>query len=207
MQNLVEGLIKFRKEDFEAHKELFKELKNKQTPHTLFITCSDSRIDPNMMTGSVPGELFIVRNIANIVPPFRDTAEYVATTSAIEYAVLVLGVKNIIVCGHSNCGGCKALFSPDEVLRAIPHTKKWLELAGKVKETVLSEVGEGESDKLEWMTEQINVVEQLKHLLSYPFIREKYLQRKLAIDGWYYIIETGEVYIYNKLSHEFELAN
>ena len=106
MQKLIDGIIKFRKEDFEAHKELFMELKDRQIPHTLFIACSDSRIDPNLITGSKPGELFIIRNIANIVPPYRDTAEFVATTSAIEYAVLMLGVENIIVCGHSNCGGC-----------------------------------------------------------------------------------------------------
>ncbi len=207
MENLLKGLIQFRENDFEIHRELFRKLGQSQDPHTLFIGCADSRLVPNLITQTLPGELFVVRNIANIVPPYRASEEYLATTSAIEYAVKVLEIQNIIVCGHSNCGGCKALFSSDEVLRAIPHTKKWLELAGKVKETVLSEVGEGESDKLEWMTEQINVVEQLKHLLSYPFIREKYLQRKLAIDGWYYIIETGEVYIYNKLSHEFELAN
>ncbi|MDI6915196.1 MAG: carbonic anhydrase [Desulfitobacteriaceae bacterium] len=207
MEKLLQGLIKFRKNDFEVHRELFGKLSRSQNPHTLFIGCSDSRLVPNLITQTLPGELFVIRNIANIVPPYRNTQEYLATTAAIEYAVNVLEVQNIIVCGHSNCGGCKSLYSPDEELDTIPHTKKWLELAGNVKNRVLAEVTEDEKGKREWMTEQINVVEQLKHLLTYPFIRDKYTQQTLTIDGWYYIIETGEVYIYNKQNGVFELAN
>ncbi|TCL70875.1 carbonic anhydrase [Hydrogenispora ethanolica] len=207
MEKLLKGLIKFREHDFEIHKELFRQLSKSQNPHTLFIGCSDSRLVPNLITQTLPGELFMVRNIANIVPPYRESQEYLATTSAIEYAVNVLEVQNIIVCGHSNCGGCKALYASGEALSAIPHTRKWLELAGRVKETVLSQVTAEDAAKREWMTEQANVVEQLKHLLTYSFIREKYAQRRLAINGWYYMIETGEVYIYNKESQEFELAN
>lgn len=207
MEKLLQGLIKFRKNDFEVHRELFGKLSRSQNPHTLFIGCSDSRLVPNLITQTLPGELFVIRNIANIVPPYRNTQEYLATTAAIEYAVNVLEVQNIIVCGHSNCGGCKSLYSPDEELDTIPHTKKWLELAGNVKNRVLAEVTEDEKGKREWMTEQINVVEQLKHLLTYPFIRDKYTQQTLTIDGWYYIIETGEVYIYNRQNGVFELAN
>lgn len=207
MEKLLQGLIKFRENDFEVHRELFEQLSKSQNPHTLFIGCSDSRLVPDLITQTLPGELFVVRNIANIVPPYRKSPEYLATTSAIEYAVNVLEIQNIIVCGHSNCGGCESLYSPDEVLNTIPHTKKWLELAGNVKNKVLSKVPEEEKAKREWMTEQINVVEQLKHLLTYPFIREKYAQGTLTIEGWYYIIETGEVYIYNKQNGVFELVN
>ena len=207
MEKLLKGLIKFGENDFEVHRELFGKLSESQNPHTLFIGCSDSRVVPNLISQTLPGELFVVRNIANIVPPYRKSQEYLATTSAIEYAVNVLEIQNIIVCGHSNCGGCKSLYSPDEVLNKIPLTKKWLELAGDVKNIVLDEVTEKEKGKREWMTEQINIVEQLKHLLTYPFIREKYTQRTLKIEGWYYIIETGKVYIYNKQTSVFELAN
>jgi carbonic anhydrase len=207
MEKLLKGIIHFRKNDFEEHKELFGEIKSSQNPHTLFIGCSDSRLVPNLITQTLPGELFVVRNIANIVPPYREAQEYLATTSAIEYAVHVLGIDNIIVCGHSNCGGCDSIYSSDEVLDKIPHTKKWLELAENVKRRVLSELEEDDHAKREWMTEQMNVVEQLTHLLSYPFIMEKYQRGELAIQGWYYIIETGEVFIYNKQNGEFELAN
>ncbi|MDF2676792.1 MAG: carbonic anhydrase [Bacillota bacterium] len=207
MENLIKGILNFREGDFDAHKELFKELKEEQKPHTLFISCSDSRVDPNMITGSLPGELFIIRNIANIVPPFRDTHDYVATTSAIEYAVLSLNVENIIVCGHSNCGGCAACLKPVEFLDELPHTKKWLELSHPVRDRVLRDISENEYEKREWLMEQANVVEQLKHLLSYPYIRERVKNGKMKISGWHYIIETGEIFIYDKDKGEFKLAN
>jgi carbonic anhydrase len=207
MKKLLDGIVKFRKKDFEAHKELFHELKEGQKPHTLFITCSDSRIDPNRITRTLPGEMFIIRNIAGLVPPYRETAEYVSTTAAIEYAVLSLGVENIIVCGHSNCGGCAACLNPTESLDKLPHTKKWMELAKPVRERVLLELGEDGPEAREWMMEQANVIEQLKHLMTFPYIREKALAGQLLLSGWYYIIETGEVFIYNKDTGEFLLAN
>ncbi len=207
MDKLLEGLVKFRKKDFEDHKELFGELKGKQNPHTLFIGCSDSRLVPNLITKTMPGELFVIRNIANLIPNYRESHEHLATTSAIEYAVDTLGVENIIVCGHSNCGGCRAIYYPEEVLKNTPHTKKWLELAENVKKRVMREWKDGDDATREWMTEQVNVLEQIKHLLTYPSIRAKYEKKELTIQGWYYIIETGEVFIYNKNTGEFELAN
>lgn len=207
MEKLLEGLIKFKKQDFEDHKELFGELKGKQAPHTLFIGCSDSRLVPNLITKTMPGELFVIRNIANIIPHYRASHEHLATTSAIEYAVETLGVENIIVCGHSNCGGCRAIYYPEEILDKTPHTKKWLELAENVKKRVMSEWKDDDEATREWMTEQVNVLEQIKHLLTYPSIKEKYEKKELTIQGWYYIIETGEVFIYNKETGEFELAN
>lgn len=207
MQKLLEGIMRFRRGDFEAHQELFKGLEKSQKPHTLFICCSDSRVDPSMITGTLPGELFIVRNIANIVPPYRETDEYVATTSAVEYAVLMLGVENIIVCGHSNCGGCGACINPSDKLNKLPHTKKWLELIHPVRDYIIKEFNEDEMEAKEWMMEQFNVVEQLKHLMTYPYIKERVAKKELALSGWHYIIETGEIYIYNKEDGEFHLGN
>ncbi len=206
-EKLLKGIVNFRNGDFETHRQLFEELKDNQKPHTLFITCSDSRIDPNMITGTLPGELFIVRNVANIVPPCRETSEYVSTTSAIEYAVQMLGVENIIVCGHSNCGGCSASLNAPEKLNQLPHTKKWLELMESVRERVLSEFAEDEPTVREWMMEQINVVEQLRHLMTYPYIYEKVMAKELMLSGWHYMIETGEVFIYDYRAGEFRLAN
>jgi len=207
MQKLLDGIVKFKRNDFEAHKDLFHELKEAQKPHTLFITCCDSRIDPNRITGTLPGEMFIIRNIANIVPPYRVTDEYVATTSAIEYAVLALEVDNIIVCGHSNCGGCAAALNPSDKLKELPNTRKWLELARPVRERVLTELIDECEEARDWMMEQANVIEQLKHLMTFPFIQNKVLAGTLTVGGWYYIIETGEIYIYDKESSEFHLAN
>ena len=108
MEKLFKGIARFRREDFESHRQLFKELGRKQQPHTLFIGCSDSRVVPELITRTRPGELFMIRNVANIVPPYRKTEDFAGTTSAIEYAVHVLDVEAIVVCGHSNCGGCAA---------------------------------------------------------------------------------------------------
>lgn len=215
MDYLLAGLIKFRTQDFEEHKDLFRRLKRQQQPHTLFITCSDSRVDPQLITKSLPGDLFVVRNIANIIPKYKEAHDNVVTTSstkaAIEYAVKVLNVKSIIICGHSNCGGCSAIYLPDEVLDEIPATKKWLELAENVKTRVTAEMkADGKTIDLEyreWLTEQMNIVEQIKHLLTYPDIVERFNKKEIQIIGMYYTIETGEVFIYDSHKGSFELAN
>ncbi len=216
MHNLVAGLIKFRTQDFEEHKNLFCKLKRRQEPHTLFIACSDSRVVPELITKSLPGELFVVRNIANMIPVFKQSHEFhesstSATSSAIEYAVKVLKVKNIIICGHSNCGGCSSIYLPDDVLSEIPATKKWLEQAENVKKRVTEELKENDKandlEMREWLTEQMNIVEQIRHLLTYPFIEEKYNNKELDIMGMYYTIETGEVFMFNAQKGAFELAN
>lgn len=205
MKILFDGVKEFSKNDFEKNKELFKRLGTSQQPHTLFIGCSDSRVVPDLITKSLPGDLFVVRNIANIVPYYRASSEFLATTSAVEYAVLVLKVKNIIVCGHSNCGGCKTLFLEEAELEKIPHTKKWLELAmnSKVKaEAIVEKLGNPKD--IEWLVEQENVVEQMNHLLSYPLVADRYSKGLLNIYGWYYEIGTGLVYNYNFQEKIFE---
>jgi carbonic anhydrase len=207
MDKILNGIVEFRQNDFEEHRALFKSIGSQQNPHTLFIGCSDSRVVPNLITKTQPGEIFMVRNVGNLVPPYRDSQEYLATTAAIEYAVQVLHVESIVVCGHSNCGGCAALYMDSEIMSHIPHTRKWLELALPVKEKVLSVIREDDLIAREWLTEQVNVVEQLKHLLSYPFISEQYASGKLKINGWHYIIETGEIFNYNKEKGYFELIN
>lgn len=207
MEKLINGVVEFRRKDYEEHKNLFTSLGRTQKPHTLFIGCSDSRIVPSLITKTLPGELFIVRNVANLVPKYRLADEYLSTTSAIEYAVLVLEVENIIVCGHSNCGGCAALYKEPFDTGRLPHTHKWLELAQPVKKQVEDQLPENDPAAREWLTEQTNIVEQMKHLLTYPPIAERYQQGKLAIHGWYYIIETGEIYNYNQSAGYFELMN
>lgn len=207
MKKLLEGAVAFRQNDFETHEQLFAELGKEQKPHTLFIGCSDSRLVPSMITATGPGELFIVRNIANIVPPYQQTGEYLAAVSAIEFAIQALEVENIVVCGHSNCGGIAALYKTEEYFQKLPHTRKWLELAKPVKEKVLRILPDGNDASRVWLTEQMNIVEQIHHLLSYPYIAEKYQKRLLSISGWYYIIETGEIYSYNVDKGFFELIN
>lgn len=205
MKILFDGVKEFSKNDFEKNKSLFKSLSSSQNPHTLFIGCSDSRVVPDLITKSLPGDLFVVRNIANVVPYYRASSEYLSTTSAIEYAMLVLNVENIIVCGHSNCGGCKALFLEEKELNKIPHTKKWLELAKNAKVMAESISKDFQNiDDIVWLVEQENIVEQMNHLISYPLIEERYSKNQLNIYGWYYDIGTGSVYNYNFKDKIFE---
>jgi carbonic anhydrase len=207
MERLFNGYMKFMAEDFERHRQLFQDICRKQNPHTLFIGCSDSRVVPNLITQTDPGELFIVRNIANIVPPYRQTEEYVATTSVIEYAVLALEVDTIVVCGHSNCGGCAALNLPPERLDHLPHVRKWLEVSREVRGRVDRLMTGDSPEEREWLTEQVNVLVQMKNLLTYPYVAERYRQGKLNIHGWHYIIETGEIYNFNDSTQLFELIS
>ncbi len=203
MQKLIDGALEFRDSDFVEHKELFESLKDRQNPHTLFIGCSDSRVVPTLITKTLPGELFVVRNIANMVPPYRETKEYVATTSAVEYALNVLKVKNVVICGHSNCGGCAALYLQPKELENLPHVTKWLEQILDVKEYVEAKKF-SDITKTHWLTELMNIKKQIKNLFTYPGVRERVDNGELNIYGWYYIISTGEVYGYNFETNYFD---
>jgi carbonic anhydrase len=207
MNRLFKGYMRFREEDFQSHREMFKELGRHQKPHTLFVGCSDSRLVPNLITQTHPGELFIIRNVANIVPPYRITEEYVATTSAVEYAVQELKVDSIVVCGHSNCGGCAAMNMSEEQLAHIPHVRKWLAVSKEVKGRVDKLMQGDSAEEREWLTEQVNILVQMRNLLTYPYIRNRYEAGELNIYGWYYIIETSEIYNFNDEKEIFELIS
>jgi carbonic anhydrase len=204
MKKLLNGVIKFKNDFFEEHKEIFQEISNAQHPHTLYIGCSDSRIVPNLITKTMPGEVFVVRNIANMVPPYEENNNsFRCTASIIEYAVNVLEVENIVVCGHSNCGGCKALFYSEEKLDTIPLVKEWLKLGYEIRDRVLAK--NLDLAQREFQTEQLNIVKQLENLLTYPFVEDRVNKGKVKLFGWYYVIETGDIFNYNFNNKEFEL--
>ena len=206
MDKLFKGVLDFRQEDFEAQKELFAKLGRRQKPHTLFIGCSDSRVVPTLITRTNPGELFIIRNIANMVPPFHATEDYAATRSALEYAVLVLDVDSIVVCGHSDCGGCEALQQPAESLSHLPFTRKWLEISREVPGRVTQLMKGDTPQERKYLTEQVNILVQMRNLRTYPSIQERVTAGALRILGWYYVIETGEVFNFNDGPGHFELV-
>lgn len=182
---LAHGVERFRAGSFRENRAFYERLETGQKPHTLFLTCSDSRVDPTLLTDSRPGELFIVRNIANIVPPYRRTEEYVSTTAAIEYALSALRVSSIVVCGHSDCGGCAAIAGDPRLLSDMPHTRRWLELA---RDAGFPRSGMSSRD-----VEMENVARQLDRLLSYPGVRERVAAGELELHGWYYSIARGIV--------------
>lgn len=203
---LFDGIREFVANGFVPRQQFFEELGQEQHPHTLFIGCSDSRVVPNLVTRTFPGELFVVRNIANLVPYYKkDSDTFLATSAVIEYAVKQMNVSNIVVCGHSNCGGCAALYQERSELKDLPHTRKWLELALPVKEAVEEMMAKQRitlEERSEY-TEKMNVVEQVNHLMRYPYVRQRIKEGRLSVMGWYYRIEKGEIHYYDLKQKRF----
>lgn len=203
--DLMKGNQSFQDIYFKNHeKEFLSLVQNGQNPKALFIGCSDSRVIPSLIMDTKPGELFMIRNIGNFVPPYSPDDDYHGTAAAIEYAVEVLNVEDIIVCGHSHCGACESLHNPPK--KNLPHVSKWLELGSKAKESVSIMAKENSltMDELYRLTERTSIIFQLENLLTYPYIKEKVDSEKMFIHGWYYKIETGEIEYYNTNTHSFE---
>ena len=190
MQRLMAGLQKFQREVFPLKKELFERLAKGQQPTTLFITCADSRVVPDLFTQSEPGEIFVIRNAGNIVPAYRRPPGGV--TATIEFAVAVLGVKHIVICGHTDCGAMKGLLHP-ESLSEVPAVADWLDQAEATRRVVLDNYkGEEEPALLEAMIRE-NVLVQLKNLETHPSVISRTARGDLQLYGWIYNIGTGDV--------------
>ena len=203
VQELIDGYGKFKDEKFKKYENKFLDLvENGQRPKVLFIACSDSRVDPALITLSQPGALFVLRNIGNFVPPFSPDNDYHATAAGIEYAVSVLGVTDIIVCGHSHCGAINSLYQ--NIGSDMPHVKRWLDLGSEAKKHVENsiDVSASEDDKLE-LTEKVSIIFQMKNLLTYPEVKSKVDSGELYIRGWYYKIENGELEYFCDQDREF----
>lgn len=199
MKHVVKGVLAFQKAGFEQRKQLFNDLATGQNPNILFITCSDSRIDPNLLTDSEPGGLFICRNAGNIVPPHNNTTGGV--TASIEYAVTILGVKEVIICGHTDCGAMKGVISP-ESLEETPHVKEWLSNCTSAKNIVKAQHGFLDHTLLDQVT-QANVFMQLQHLRTHPCIATKLAMKQIRIHGWVYSIKSGRVNVLDESTNEF----
>lgn len=199
------GIEAFQKIHFRKHEKDFLELVEKgQHPKALFIGCSDSRVVPTLITNTGPGDLFVMRNVGNFVPPYKPDNDFHATAAAIEYAAFNLEVGEIIVCGHSDCGACKALYQDHSAYaHEIPHTVKWLELGMPAKELALRSVPEGNKAELQEATEKFSVVFQLQNLLTYPNVRKRVMEGTLFLHGWYYRLDTGEIEYFDPESQEF----
>jgi carbonic anhydrase len=186
-QHLVEGLQRFRRESFPKFREHYQRLVDQgQSPNTLFIGCADSRVVPDLLTSTLPGDLFVVRNVGNFVPPFEIGGGYHGVSAGIEFATVVLEVKDIVICGHSHCGAIRALFNPQQPADA-PHISKWLELA---RPAMLSKEMTDEALR---QTEMRSIALQVERLLTFPMVRERVERGDLCLHGWYYVIEEGRV--------------
>ena len=200
IQKLVKGIHSFQRGFFATHRDLFKRLATEgQNPETLFITCSDSRVVPNLITGTEPGELFLVRNVGNVVPRLDLPG---GTAAAIEYATEVLGVKDIIVCGHTQCGAIDAVLNPEK-MDALPMVRRWLAETSRVNEVIRERYADLTPEERAIVAVEENVLSQLEHLREYPFVKSRLDKGLLQVSGWVFEIATGQVYEFDPDVMEF----
>lgn len=207
MDRLYKGIHKFQQSYFKKEEEFFQRLSKEQKPDVLFITCADSRVDPNLVTQSSPGEIFIVRNVGNIVPPYDAIKDKNSVAAALEFAVLNLKVTDIIVCGHSDCGAMQMLYDDGQLLRGMPHVKEWLELSAPVRDIVLKHYSNATDEIRQRVTEEENILFQLQNIQTYPFVKQALDENTLYLHGWYYNIGTGSIYSYNTTEDVFGLVS
>jgi len=189
MRDIINGFLRFQQDVFPARKELFKTLASGQTPKALFISCSDSRMVPELVTQREPGELFVIRNAGNIVPSFGPEPGGVSAT--VEYAVAQLKVADIVVCGHSDCGAMKAV-ATCACLDHMPAVKHWLHYADAARMINESKGHASESDRIDGMVRE-NVIAQLNNLRTHPSVALALAQGRLTLHGWVYDIESGSI--------------
>jgi carbonic anhydrase len=201
MEKLIRGLHQFEANIFQNNQEFFQRLNQGQNPQALFITCSDSRMVPDLITQTDPGDLFVLRNAGNIVPSYSSGAG--AEAAAIEYAVRGLKVKDIILCGHTRCGAMKALLNPED-LRGMPRVQEWLRYADASREIVLSKYVHLDRESQWKVTVEENVLIQLENLRTHPAVAVGLASGELKLHGWVYKMETGQVFTYQLQSGQFE---
>jgi len=189
MKDIIDGFLKFQREAFVERSELFKQLANHQNPRALFISCSDSRLVPELVTQREPGDLFVIRNAGNIVPSFGPEPGGVSAT--VEYAIAVLGVEDIVICGHSDCGAMTAV-ATCQCLDHLPAVAHWLRYADAARH--ITEAGEyaTERDRINAMVSE-NVIAQLTNIKTHPSVALALSQGKVKLHGWVYDIASGSI--------------
>src|ERR1041385_36664 len=205
MQKLIDGVHKFHRDEFGNYRKLFRKLSQEgQNPHTLFITCSDSRVLAELITQSKPGDLFVVKNIGNIVPPANVTGSTNSTAAAIEFAVETLRVSDIVICGHSQCGAMTALLGGLPKDKHMPHLREWLTLATPVREIMDSQYKHVQNEEHRMnLAAAENVLFALDNLHSYHCIQEGLANGTLRLHGWFFKIATAELFAYNPETRQF----
>lgn len=194
MQKLISGIHNFQQNVFRRKAKLFKQLAGGQEPTVLFLTCSDSRVNPNLVTQTDPGEIFVVRNAGNIIPAAPDGGGEIAS---IEFAVNSLKVKDIIICGHSDCGAMKGVLYPESLGNKLPKLKSWLKHARRTDDIMKTQYRHLSGKALVSATVEENVLVQVENLKTHDFIQDAINQGEVAIHGWVYKFETGEVFFYD----------
>lgn len=195
IQKLIDGFGRFRARYFERERDTYHQLVNKgQAPKVLIVACCDSRVDPAIITDCDPGDLFVVRNVANLVPPYEETGHYHGTSAALEFGVCSLNVRHVVVLGHARCGGIRAL------MQGLPQGKdrgnfigNWMSIAADARQRVLTEFAEASPEEQACACEQAAVQVSLDNLMTFPSIRKRVQQGTLLLHGWYFDLEKGRL--------------
>src|ERR1051326_5232633 len=199
-ERLLAGVQRFQRKVYPQRRAAYEQVAREgQKPHAVFITCADSRIDPELITQSGPGEIFVSRNIGNLVPPYRKTSD---VSAIIEYAISGLQVSHAVVCGHTDCGAMIGLLHPEKVAE-LPIVKSWLRYADSALNHVRKRITPPDEDTLLEQLIEANVLVQLRHLRTHPCVAERLTQGTLALSGWVYDIGHGAVRVYNEDLHKF----
>ncbi len=204
MQRLLEGVHRFRQDEFGKYQAMFRRLSRRgQKPHTLFITCADSRVLAELITQSNPGDLFVIKNVGNIVPPADGGGEFNSTAAGIEFAVELLGVSDIVVCGHSQCGAIDALMATDSEPK-LKHLHNWVQLAAPVRDLINSRYEHlNNAEARIRAAEEENVLFSIERLRTYDCVQRKLTEGTLRLHAWFFIIASGELYAYQPEQRQF----
>lgn len=206
MKKLIQGIVDFRIGLTEESRALFAKLALGQKPDALFIACSDSRVVPNLFASTNPGDLFVLRNMGNLIPPDSAPSQDSSALAAIEFSLFSLNISDIIVCGHSECGAMQAIIQGIDNLSS-PHLALWLkygeEALSKVKQGFILDSMLSEQNQLS----QVNVLQQMEHIASYPFIQDRLKKNRLRLHGWWFDIARADVYCYEQSLSRFILID
>lgn len=201
VDNLIQGFQRFRARYFERDRELFQQLAHQgQAPRTLVIACSDSRVDPAIITDAAPGDLFVIRNVANLMPPAEEGGRFHGTSAALEFAVCDLGVENIVVLGHGHCGGIHALLTGGGEGGYIA---PWVGIAARARDRVLARWPDATPAFQQRACERMAILVSLENLMTFDFVRAGVEAGRLKLFGWYFDIENGELMQYDLETKRF----
>ncbi len=214
IKNLIQGYKQFRQEYFEEKKQVFKDLTlHGQKPKILVVACSDSRVDPAIVTNCKPGDLFVIRNVANIIPPFEKDNGYHGTSAALEFGVCNLKIKHIIIFGHTQCGGIISLVKDNSLkVSCQKHQQnsfiaKWMELAKPAYDAALCEAPDLPTEKLSELCGQYSLINSLKNLQTFPWVSQKIASGKLSLHAWNFDLPTGTIKVYSEEQQHFTELN
>lgn len=206
MKKLIQGIVDFRKNLTQESRDLFAKLAVGQKPDVLFIACSDSRVVPNLFASTNPGDLFVIRNVGNLIPPSTSSERDTSVFAAIEFSVMSLGISDVIICGHSECGAMQAL---DQGLESCwcPHVRSWLaygeESLAKVNQGCIIDASLSRHNQIS----QVNVLQQIEHIKTYPIIQDRLAKGQIRIHGWWFDIAKADVYCYEQSVNQFILID